>query len=63
MADMPSSSVFGVASGSLASAAAFCRPLRSPIVSVGPVGYPPDSERVPKVDRGSGRAQGSESGG
>jgi len=52
--------------GSRASAAAFRRTLRSPAVPVGPVGYPPDSERVPKFDRASGseigRAQGEAGG-
>ena len=50
------------AKGPRASAAAFHRALRSPAATVGPVGYPPDSERVPKFDRASGgevgRAQG-----
>ena len=45
-----------------ASAAASGRALRSPIAPVGPVGYPPDSERVPKLYRGSGRAQGEAGG-
>jgi len=54
--------VVGLVIGSRASAAAFSRALRSPTVPIDPVGYPPDSERVPKVSRGSGRAQGEAGG-
>jgi len=50
----------GLVIGSRASAGAFGHSLRSPVEPVETFGYPPDSERVPKVDRGERESAGQD---